>query len=106
MIEWKTRSLSNIHIGLYVVHADTGKVIFDHNGSKLFTSASNLKIITKACALKTLGPTYRFRTDKQGLRSRRLYPPSLKRKFEETVNNYPERRRSKEPRRKIVISTQ
>jgi PBP4 family serine-type D-alanyl-D-alanine carboxypeptidase len=38
-------------------------VIFDHNASKLFIPASNLKIITSACALKTLGPRYRFHTD-------------------------------------------
>lgn len=63
LIEGKTESLSNIHIGVYAIDVDSGRVIFDHNGSKLFTPASNLKIITTACALKTLRHTYRFRTD-------------------------------------------
>ena len=45
-MEGKIESLSNIHIGVYVVDADSGRVIFDHNGSKLFTPASNLKIVT------------------------------------------------------------
>ena len=63
LIEGKTESLSNIHIGVCAIDADSGRVIFEHNGSKLFIPASNLKIITTACALMTLGHKYRFRTD-------------------------------------------
>ena len=63
MIEEKKHVLADVHIGIHVALAETGETIFDHNGSKLFTPASNLKIITSACALKVLGPQYRFTTD-------------------------------------------
>ena len=63
MIEEKKHVLADVHIGIHVALAETGETIFDHNGSKLFTPASNLKIITTGCALKVLGPQYRFTTD-------------------------------------------
>jgi len=63
LIEGRTRSLSEIHVGIHVALASSGRAIFDHNGSKLFIPASNLKILTSACALELLGPEHRLQTD-------------------------------------------
>ena len=63
MIENTRHALSEVQVGIHVALARTGEVLFDYNGSKLFTPASNLKIITSACALRFLGPQYRFTTD-------------------------------------------
>lgn len=63
MIEAKTRSLSEIHTGVHVRLANSTKTIFDFDGAKLFIPASNLKLVTSACALKVLGQRFRFKTD-------------------------------------------
>lgn len=63
MMEAKTPSLSEIHTGIHVCLASSGKTVFDADGSKLFIPASNLKLVTSACALRMLGPRFRFRTD-------------------------------------------
>ena len=63
MIEVKAHSLSDIRVGVHVRLVNTSKSIYDYNGSKLFLPASNLKLITSACALSVLGPRFRFDTD-------------------------------------------
>ena len=48
--------------GIVVQSLDRGDVLYRRNAERLFKPASNLKIITGASALVTLGPDYRYRT--------------------------------------------
>ncbi len=50
------------NVGVRVVRIRDGKVLYDHNGGKLFHPASNMKLFTTAAALKYLGPNFRFVT--------------------------------------------
>lgn len=55
--------LAKAFAGVHVRSIKDDRVLFDHNGGKLFNPASNMKILTTATALWYLGPTYRFRTE-------------------------------------------
>lgn len=48
--------------GVYVADALTGKTLFSQKGEAAATPASNLKLLTAAAALATLGPETRFST--------------------------------------------
>jgi serine-type D-Ala-D-Ala carboxypeptidase/endopeptidase (penicillin-binding protein 4) len=48
--------------GIEVVSLSTGKTLYQQNGDKLFTPASNTKLFTTAAALALIGPDYKFRT--------------------------------------------
>jgi serine-type D-Ala-D-Ala carboxypeptidase/endopeptidase (penicillin-binding protein 4) len=48
--------------GLLIVDASTGQTLYQNNADKYFVPASNMKLLTTALALDTLGPDYRFRT--------------------------------------------
>ena len=48
--------------GLLVVDALTGETLYEKNADKYFVPASNMKLLTTALALDTLGVDYRFRT--------------------------------------------
>ncbi len=48
--------------GLLVVDAVTGETLYEKNADKYFVPASNMKLLTTALALDTLGPDYKFRT--------------------------------------------
>ncbi|MEH6941410.1 D-alanyl-D-alanine carboxypeptidase/D-alanyl-D-alanine-endopeptidase [Bacillus sp. JJ722] len=50
-------------VGVSVRNATNGKVIYEKNGSVRLRPASNMKLITAATALKTLGPKYTFSTE-------------------------------------------
>jgi serine-type D-Ala-D-Ala carboxypeptidase/endopeptidase (penicillin-binding protein 4) len=54
--------LQSAFSGVHVRSLRTGRTLFEHNASKLFNPASNMKLLTTAAALRSLGPTYRFRT--------------------------------------------
>jgi serine-type D-Ala-D-Ala carboxypeptidase/endopeptidase (penicillin-binding protein 4) len=55
--------LSKAFVGVHVLSLTDGRTLFDHNASKLFNPASNMKLLTTASALWYLGPSYRFRTE-------------------------------------------
>src|SRR5215475_5028779 len=48
--------------GLLVVDASSGEMLYEKNADKYFVPASNMKLLTTALALDTLGANYRFRT--------------------------------------------
>ena len=48
--------------GLLAVDAETGATLYEKNANDYFLPASNMKLLTTALALDTLGPEYRFRT--------------------------------------------
>ena len=48
--------------GLLIVNASSGEILYQKNADKYFVPASNMKLLTTALALDTLGPDYRFRT--------------------------------------------
>jgi D-alanyl-D-alanine carboxypeptidase/D-alanyl-D-alanine-endopeptidase (penicillin-binding protein 4) len=48
--------------GLLVVDAESGATLYEKNADHYFEPASNMKLLTTALALDTLGPDYRFRT--------------------------------------------
>lgn len=54
--------LRNKNYGVKIYSLDRKESIYEFNSGKLFTPASNLKLITTAVALKMLGPDYRFPT--------------------------------------------
>ncbi|MDZ4224953.1 MAG: D-alanyl-D-alanine carboxypeptidase, partial [bacterium] len=47
----------------YAIVAETGEVVGRHNENLSLNPASNVKLVTAYCSLKTLGPDYRFKTD-------------------------------------------
>jgi D-alanyl-D-alanine carboxypeptidase/D-alanyl-D-alanine-endopeptidase (penicillin-binding protein 4) len=48
--------------GLLVTDAETGATLYEKNANDYFLPASNMKLLTTALVLDTLGPEYRFRT--------------------------------------------
>ena len=50
------------HIGVHIENVRTQDVIYSQNPHKLFLPASNLKLLTTACALSLLGPDYQYET--------------------------------------------
>jgi D-alanyl-D-alanine carboxypeptidase/D-alanyl-D-alanine-endopeptidase (penicillin-binding protein 4) len=48
--------------GMTVIRVKDGRVLYERNGDKLFTPASNMKVYTTAVALDLLGPDFRWRT--------------------------------------------
>jgi serine-type D-Ala-D-Ala carboxypeptidase/endopeptidase (penicillin-binding protein 4) len=48
--------------GILVVDAESGETLYQKNADDYFQPASNMKLLTTALALDTLGPEYRFRT--------------------------------------------
>jgi D-alanyl-D-alanine carboxypeptidase/D-alanyl-D-alanine-endopeptidase (penicillin-binding protein 4) len=48
--------------GVHVRDLDSGEILYDHNGEKLFVPASNAKLFSTALGLARLGPNYQFTT--------------------------------------------
>ncbi len=55
-------NLGKATIAVSVVDADTGRRRASHQASKSMLPASNMKLLTTAAALDTLGPTFEFQT--------------------------------------------
>jgi D-alanyl-D-alanine carboxypeptidase/D-alanyl-D-alanine-endopeptidase (penicillin-binding protein 4) len=55
-------SMIHAFVSLYIIDADNGKVIAEHNPDKSLTQASVMKLVTTAAALEMLGPDYTFKT--------------------------------------------
>jgi D-alanyl-D-alanine carboxypeptidase/D-alanyl-D-alanine-endopeptidase (penicillin-binding protein 4) len=52
-------------VGISIRNTATGEIVYDYNGSKSFTPASNLKLLTTSAAISLLGPDYTFKTPLQ-----------------------------------------
>jgi D-alanyl-D-alanine carboxypeptidase/D-alanyl-D-alanine-endopeptidase (penicillin-binding protein 4) len=50
-------------VGLFVESLESGAALFERNADLPMIPASNMKIVTGACALSVLGPDHRFSTD-------------------------------------------
>ena len=55
-------ALRNAHVGIIVESLEGNKRIFEHNGSKRFVPASNMKLFATAAALLSLSPDFRYET--------------------------------------------
>ena len=56
------RPLNRTRVGVEVMQASNGDVLFAHNADKKFNPASNTKILTTAAAMSYLGADYRYHT--------------------------------------------
>jgi len=54
--------LSRTSLGIRVIEADTGRVVFNHNAELPLKPASNMKVMTSAAVLSLLRPEYVFTT--------------------------------------------
>jgi D-alanyl-D-alanine carboxypeptidase/D-alanyl-D-alanine-endopeptidase (penicillin-binding protein 4) len=58
----KSPDMARSQVGVRVVEADSGRVLFDHNAQLPLKPASNMKVMTSAAALSLLRPEYVFST--------------------------------------------
>ena len=71
--------LNASRVGVHMMSLDDGSVVFSHNADELLNPASNVKLVTAAAALVTLGPEYRFETEfllepeSDGIKAKTLY---------------------------------
>jgi D-alanyl-D-alanine carboxypeptidase/D-alanyl-D-alanine-endopeptidase (penicillin-binding protein 4) len=61
------RPLDQVHWGILIVDPDRGQIVYSRSSHRKFVPASNMKILSTATALSTLGPEYRFRTELWGV---------------------------------------
>lgn len=54
--------MPNADIGIIVIDADSGKLLYQKNSYRAFAPASNMKLFIAAAALYQLGPDYQFTT--------------------------------------------
>ncbi|MCP3104723.1 D-alanyl-D-alanine carboxypeptidase/D-alanyl-D-alanine-endopeptidase [Myxococcus sp. K15C18031901] len=55
--------LKSSRVGVHMQSLDDGTVVFTHNADELLNPASNVKLVTSAAALATLGPEFRYETE-------------------------------------------
>jgi serine-type D-Ala-D-Ala carboxypeptidase/endopeptidase (penicillin-binding protein 4) len=55
-------AFSHAHWGVLVRSLDSGETLYAYNAERLFLPASNVKLLTGAAALETVGPDYRYAT--------------------------------------------
>ena len=76
----KDSVLTNAHLGIAVMDAETGEYLFKKQSDKYFTPASNTKIFTLYAAMKHLGdsiPTFRYAVTKDTLYIQPMGDPSF-----------------------------
>ncbi|HKZ21645.1 MAG TPA: D-alanyl-D-alanine carboxypeptidase, partial [candidate division Zixibacteria bacterium] len=49
---------SNIKAGIAIYALDDKNMLYENNSQRLFVPASNMKLVTSACALSKLGPDF------------------------------------------------
>lgn len=59
----KSKDFANGFIGFCLMDAQSGKVIYENNAGKSFSTASAMKTVTVGAALALLGDTFRFKTE-------------------------------------------
>lgn len=59
----QTEELAGTIPGISIRHAETGELLYSHDGDRQVRPASNMKIITSVAALEVLGPDYQFSTE-------------------------------------------
>src|SRR3990172_2370257 len=52
--------LNQAQVGVKIVSLNSGEILYEKDGQKLFAPASNMKLLTTATALKELGPNFEF----------------------------------------------
>jgi len=71
--------LNTSRVAVHMMSLDDGSVVFSHNADELLNPASNVKLVTSAAALATLGSEYRFETEflveteSDGIKAKTLY---------------------------------
>jgi D-alanyl-D-alanine carboxypeptidase/D-alanyl-D-alanine-endopeptidase (penicillin-binding protein 4) len=58
----RSAHLPHARIGVSVVDASSGRVVFERDAAESFNPASNTKLVTAAVALSVLGPDHRYTT--------------------------------------------
>lgn len=58
----KFKHLADSHVGIYAVDVETDQVLYSMNADEPFNPASNMKLVTAAVALETIGPEFTFGT--------------------------------------------
>ncbi|HXH54829.1 MAG TPA: D-alanyl-D-alanine carboxypeptidase [Gammaproteobacteria bacterium] len=56
------RGLPNASVGIVVLEADSGKILFERRAKEPFPPASTTKLFTAAASLLSLGADYQFQT--------------------------------------------
>jgi len=54
---------TNTNVGIAIYSMEEKRMLYEKNGQRLFVPASNMKLVTSACALTKLGPDFQFRTE-------------------------------------------
>ncbi|MBV8644739.1 MAG: D-alanyl-D-alanine carboxypeptidase/D-alanyl-D-alanine-endopeptidase [Candidatus Eremiobacteraeota bacterium] len=57
------KTLRGAHVGIYMIDARDGRVLYERNADDAFQPASTFKLVTGNAALDTLGPAFRFHTE-------------------------------------------
>jgi D-alanyl-D-alanine carboxypeptidase/D-alanyl-D-alanine-endopeptidase (penicillin-binding protein 4) len=56
-------ALKSSRVGVQMQSLDDGAIVFSHNADELLNPASNVKLVTSAAALASLGPEFRYDTE-------------------------------------------
>src|SRR5699024_2432311 len=56
-------SLNGTSVSVSVRNAESGEILYNHNGDLRLHPASNMKLLSGAAAMETLGPDYQFTTE-------------------------------------------
>ena len=62
IIAERTSQLPGSRVGVAVLDIASGAILYEHDGSGLYNTASNTKLVTASAALALLGPAFRYYT--------------------------------------------